>query len=411
MDKMRISVVRDSRNKDSPWAVRWYEPSDIETGKRKRRCKSFPTRQGAQTFAAELRLERPAARVSGGVTLGQFCQDWLKTVKPNIRPATYVSYASTVGRLLAHFGAKCKLGEITTMGAENFLSHLVKMTKKQTSEPLSPAAREQHKRNCKLIFNKAVLWGKLRDNPFGKLKRVKIDPRRWHRLSPAEFLALVDAATDLQTKCLYALLYTAGLRLCEALSLRWCDIDFERGTVTIDSREGNDNWPPFAVKDREKRSIPLPPYTVNLLTTWLAEAPKGKPPADYPYVLLSKERQRIVRAKWHRVRKARKPWLNRYWANNTLRNFNKHVQRAGIAPIGALSIHTLRKNAGQTWADRLPINAAKDLMGHSDVATTQKFYLQTDEIHRREAAKAMQDWLDRAEKRTYSGTYEPSAKR
>jgi len=408
MDKTKqLSIVRDSRNKDSPFAVRWYEPTDPESGRRRRRCRSFPTKQEARTFAAELRLERPAARISGGVTLGQHCRDWLKTIKPNIRPATFECYERTTKRLIEHFGDGCKLAEITPQSAEGFIAHLVKVTKERAGEPLSIPTRQQHRQNCIAIFGKAVVWGKLQDNPFAGLKRARIVPRRWHRLSPAEFLALVDAAPDMPTKCLYALLYTAGLRRSEALALRWDGIDFERGNVTIASRKGTDDWPPFDVKDHEARSIPLPAFTMNLLTTWQAQAPEG-----VPFVLLLKERCENIRARWRRLRKQGKPWQNRYWQNNTLRSFKRDVKRAGIVPVGVLTIHTLRKNAGQNWADCLPMNVVKEFMGHADIATTQEFYSQVDKHHERLAADGIQGMLDGAEKKAGKQdvlrTYEPS---
>lgn len=65
--------------------------------------------------------------------------------------------------------------------------------------------------------------------------------------------------------------------------------------------------------------------------------------------------------------------------NNVLRNFKTQYKRAGIKPVGVLTVHTLRKCAGQNWADKLPMNVVKELMGHSDIATTQKYYNQVDE--------------------------------
>jgi len=59
-------------------------------------------------------------------------------------------------------------------------------------------------------------------------------------------------------KALYALAYTAGLRLGEALYLTWADVDLDKGLVVVQNREGTDALPPFYVKDNEKRTIPQP---------------------------------------------------------------------------------------------------------------------------------------------------------
>lgn len=77
-------------------------------------------------------------------------------------------------------------------------------------------------------------------------------------------------------------------------------------------------------------------------------------------------------------------------ANNVLREFKRHLKWAGIKPNGSLSIHTLRKSAGQNWADNIPSpNVTKELMGHSSLTTTMKFYNQVDADHRAKAAAAI----------------------
>jgi integrase len=81
-------------------------------------------------------------------------------------------------------------------------------------------------------------------------------------------------------------------------------------------------------------------------------------------------------------------------ANNVLREFKRHLKWAGIKPNGSLAIHTLRKCCGQNWADRIPNpNVVKELMGHSSLATTMKFYNQVSAEHRAEAAALIDDLL------------------
>ena len=194
---------------------------------------------------------------------------------------------------------------------------------------------------------------------------------------------------SLRVKVAYALLYTSGARLGEAFSLTWNDIDFENGRLIIANRQGTADMPPFSIKDHEARRIPLPKHTIDLLTEWQTQAPEG-----VPYILLTKERYELVKAKWQALRKAGKPWLNRYMINNVLRNFKAHYKRAGIRPVGKLTIHTLRKCAGQNWADNLPMNVVKELMGHSKVETTLEFYNQVDADHEAKAARVIQQLLE-----------------
>jgi integrase len=202
-------------------------------------------------------------------------------------------------------------------------------------------------------------------NPFDALRFKKPATRRWHRITIAEYHALLEAAPTLRWKAFYALAYTSGARVSELFSLTWNDVDFGSGKLIIADREGTASMPPFHVKDHEARSIPLPTHTIDFLTQLQSQATEG-----IPYILLEKERYERVKTKWQELRKERKPWLNRYMVNNVLRDFKSHCKRAGIKPVGKLTIHTLRKSAGQNWADHPPMNVVKELMGHSKAETT-----------------------------------------
>lgn len=37
-------------------------------------------------------------------------------------------------------------------------------------------------------------------------------------------------------------------------------------------------------------------------------------------------------------------------------------------------MHGFRKSCGQNWANHLPMNVVKELMGHADISTTTEFY-------------------------------------
>ena len=160
----------------------------------------------------------------------------------------------------------------------------------------------------------------------------------------------------------------------------------------IANREGTDDLPLFHIKDHEARRIPLPPHTIDLLTQLKTHAPEG-----VPYILLTKDRYERIKARWYRLRAKGLPWINRYMVNNVLRNFKSHYRRAGIKPVGSLTVHTLRKCCGQNWADFLPMNVVKEWMDHSSITTTQEFYSQVDSDHEAKAASVIQQLLENAD--------------
>jgi len=103
-------------------------------------------------------------------------------------------------------------------------------------------------------------------------------------------------------------------------------------------------------------------------------------------VLLDEKRHNTLVAKWKLRQQQKRAWQNQDMVNNVLVDFQRHTRWAGIKPIGQFSLHTLRKCCCQNWANYLPINVTKELMGHSSIATTQKFYNQVDDDHRAKAA-------------------------
>lgn len=391
----KIGIYKDPRNKGKPWAVRWFTVIDPDSGKRRRFCKSFEFKCDAERFRAEKAVEfqqrgRPRANPEKQ-TLDTFRKSWLKRRRADLKPASLELYEGTMHRLLDFFGRNSSLHDITPERAEDFVLAQKNRAPGREGNQLSDWTREQVKRHCKTIFSAAVQWGYLPANPFEGLRSKRLSTKRWYRMKPEEYHALVEAAPSLREKVAYALFYTAGLRLHEAFNLTWDCLDFQKNVLLVTNRDAVADMPPFHVKDHEARRIPLPGHTIDLLTQWQAEAPEG-----VPFVLLTKERCDPVKRKWQDIRKAGLPWKNRYVVNNVLRNFKSHVGRAGIKPIGKFTIHTLRKCCGQNWADHLPMNVVKELMGHSNIATTQEFYTTVDRDHEKKAAQVVQRLLEQS---------------
>ena len=313
--------------------------------------------------------------------------------------SSYELYETTVERLRDYFGKDFKLDSITKSAAREFVVSQVNLI---SGQKLSPWSTAQIVRHCKSIFDMAIEDGYIRENPFKTktLRAKRIATRPWYRMKAPEYHELLEATPTLRERAAYSLFYTAGLRLNEAYNLTWDCIDFEKGIVNVVNRDATADIPPFKIKDHEARRIPLPTQTVDMLTAWQTEAPEG-----VPFVLLTAERFERVKDKWNKLRQARQPWKSKYIVNNVLRDFKDRVKRAGIMPVGKFCVHTLRKCAGQNWADYLPMNVVKELMGHSNISTTAEFYSTVDEDHERKAAMVVQNLLE--EKSDVSLTYGP----
>jgi site-specific recombinase XerD len=78
------------------------------------------------------------------------------------------------------------------------------------------------------------------DEPFSEdIPLAKRGERLPTVLNREEVHSMIDAATNIKHKVLLMLLYYAGIRLSEARTLRWEDIDFERKVIAIRHGKGD----------------------------------------------------------------------------------------------------------------------------------------------------------------------------
>jgi len=277
---------------------------------------------------------------------------------------------------------------------------------------LSAWSRHRTLRNCKTIFGVAADWELIGINPFGGMKRPKLSEQRWHYLTPQEFMSLVNASNgkrsvSLRWKVIYALAYCCGLRLGEILNLTWEDIDFKQPTsgnghikeadIRIESRPATLLNPPFVVKDKEARTIPVPKHCVDLLIDLKSYNDMTE---QTPYVVLNEQQYKTVVAKWEARQKQKKSWFNRDMQNNTLTTFKRHLRWAGVTPDDTLSIQTLRKCCITNWANNITNpEVVRVLAGHADLKTTMQYYCQVDKEQKAKAAAVIDNLLKQTDAR------------
>jgi len=382
----KMGLYRDKRNKRRPWVVRWFGEYDPNSGKQRRYSQSFRLKAEAEAFMAEQtaafrkgqRRDKPEE-----IRLEDFCRDWLKVKKTQVRPETVKLYGHTIRRLLSYFGADHLLAMIGPRAAAMFMAELRPMR----GETLSAWTVHRTVRNCKTIFTDAVNWQLIIQNPFKTVKAPKLPPTEWYYLRPDEYKRLLKATPGLRCKTLYALAYTTGLRFGELYFLTWADVDFEKGEIRISNRPGTATMPPFHVKDYEARTIALPKHTQNILEDLKTY---NEATDQTPCVLLDDRRYKTVLTKYQVYRQQKRPWRNQDMANNTLREFRRHLRHAAIEPDDSLTIHTLRKCCIQNWADTISNpEVVRVLAGHGDLKTTMQYYCQAGREQRQRAAEAV----------------------
>jgi len=387
----RVGVYYEKK-RIKPWLVRWYGENNAR-GRPRRYSKSFKLKRDAFAFQSDkqAKLNSGAQRDDIKITLEELCNKFLDSRKHSLRKASLDRYELTISQLKEYFDPGCQIRRIRRHDAEMFVAtrEIIHPDHKRKHKDLSAGARNRYSSCAHTIFTAAVDWEHITKNPFSGIPEMKSVPKAWHFVTPSEFKAVLHTTSERRIQALYGVMYGAGLRYGEAINLLWNgkDIDFERSRLNIEKRSATSGIPPFLVKDYEKRSIPMPQWVQNMLLKLHAEAPEG-----CPFAFVSLQRWPRLGKKWQKMLKGgnSNKWENRMVANNVLRNFRAACFRAGIRVEEKLTLHCLRKSYAQNLADNgTPISTLKSLMGHSDIQTTSKFYLQSTDANEERACEAL----------------------
>lgn len=194
-------------------------------------------------------------------------------------------------------------------------------------------------------------------------------------LSHAEVQQILDQMSGLH-RVMVELLYGAGLRLNELLSLRVKDVDFELSTITVRSGKGD--------KDRttllpERLKEPLEEQVRAVAKLHRRDLEDGYGEAYMPYALGRKYPSESRELGWQflfpstRVGACpRTGVLRRHHLHHTA--LRRHIRRARKAAgiIKPVRSHTLRHSFATRLLEKgYDLRTIQKLLGHSDVKTTE----------------------------------------
>jgi integrase/recombinase XerD len=242
------------------------------------------------------------------------------------------------------------LGRATADELERYLAEL-------RARGLAPATIARRAAALRSFFRHQALLGARGDNPAAELDLPRRRRRLPRTLSPAEAERLVEAAAgtqprDLRDRALAELLYGAGLRVSEAVSL-------ERGGVDLDGRLVR-----CLGKGDKERVVPIGRQAAEALRRYLA---RGRPFLDRrhrPEVFLNAKGGPLTRAGAFLI-------LRRLAARADLEpeRIHPHLLRHSFAT------HLLEGGAD--------LRSVQEMLGHADLATTE-LYTHVSDRRRRE---------------------------
>jgi integrase len=257
------------RKRGSTWTIVLDVGSDPVTGRRRQKSKGgFPTRKAAEAGLRKLAVSVDADRFveRSTNTVGEYLDEWLEVVQPRLRPTTWNSYRQSVAHIKGRIGA-VPLQSLAPLEVEDLYKQLL-ATRGRNGRLLNPKTV----RGIHIVLRKALAdaerLGLVVRNAAAAAKPpvpAKYEHTTWTAEQLARFL---DSIEGERLAAAFVLLATTGMRRGEALGLRWGDVDFAAGRLSIVQtittvREQMVMSPPKTARSR--RSLSLDPGTVAAL--------------------------------------------------------------------------------------------------------------------------------------------------
>jgi integrase/recombinase XerD len=274
-------------------------------------------------------------------------ESFLALAAARLAPRTVEAYRRDLNALADWLGRPP--GSVTTQELERWIAEL-------RAAGLAPATIARRVASVRSFLRHLVLVGSAAVNAAAELelpRRVRRLPRT---LSPGEAERLIDASAGttpraLRDAALVELLYGAGLRVSEAVSLEKAGIDLERRLVRVAGKGG------------KERVVPVGRRAVEALRRYLS---RGRPHLD------RKRRAELFL-------NAQGGALTRAGAFLILRRL---AAKAGLEPE-RVHPHLLRHSfATHLLEGGADLRSVQEMLGHADLSTTELYTHVTDRRRR-----------------------------
>ena len=163
-------------------------------------------------------------------------KEWLPAIKSTIRPTTYRSYEQHVTyHIVPHIGS-LRLEKVSGATLNALYAKLAAEGKRDGKTGLSPRT-VHHVHTClHRAFRDAVRWNRLFRNPVDAADPPKTSGpggREMKTWDATQVRAFLEATRNDRLHPLWRLLALTGMRRGEVLGLKWEDIDFEAGRLSV----------------------------------------------------------------------------------------------------------------------------------------------------------------------------------
>jgi integrase len=294
---------------------------------------------------------------SDHLSVAQYLDRWLDSIMGTVRESTWVRHEINVRVHLKPALGRVRLGKLNPLQVQSFY-------RCKLDEGQSAASVLKIHSTLSKSLKQAVRWRLVPVNSCLAVVLPRITKPEIQPLDADQMKALLEASRGTDSYALWVLMATTGVRVGEALGLRWDDLNLEARTLRINRTvyRGVSSLPKT---DSSRRTIKL----CKLATEALKQHPQ-KCEWVFPTSIGTTINVNNLR----------------------YRTWKQLLERAGL-PSGT-RIHDLRHSAATLLLSKgVPIKVVSELLGHSDVSITLSIYAHVLPDMQDGAAKTMDEAL------------------
>lgn len=260
------------RRAEGSWTL-WFELGKDENGKRKQKTVTVRgTKRDAQRELNRIlhELNTGAFVEPAKMTVAQYLERWLADyAKTNVSAKTYEGYDEFIRIHLAPALGSYLLSKLTPLHIQNYYSQALQSGRRDGKGGLSARTVLHHHRVLRAALQQAVKWQLLVRNPADAVDPPRPERKEMQVLTASEMARLLEGVKDSRMYIPILIAVSTGLRRGEVLGLRWQDIDFNAGTLSVRQALQRTKETGLVFKQpktqKSRRKVALPPFVVEEL--------------------------------------------------------------------------------------------------------------------------------------------------
>ena len=217
----------------------------------------------------------------GRLKLADYVPMYLETAKQRLSPYVFERYTHIMNIGIVPALGHLKLKDIRPLHIQRFIDDLSKRDTHLDGKPgkLSPSTVRRYYTMISSLMKSAYKLGLIGTNPAerDRITLPKLEEEQTEIFTETELDEMLEALEDepMMFRLLIHLALNTGCRRGELMGLKWSDIDFKAGILTVSRSNykltGDSEIRSKSTKTGRSRTLVLPPYCLAMLRKYRAE--------------------------------------------------------------------------------------------------------------------------------------------